>query len=122
RDSAPDALQSFPTRRASDLGSGLQFALAGYNYQSLTDAAMKIVAEMEKDPRFEQARLSDDLTQPQLSIAIDRERASDLGIDISGFGEAMQAMLDGREIGSVFINDRSFDVKLVSTTNPINDP
>ncbi|WP_144862738.1 efflux RND transporter permease subunit [Mesorhizobium sp. J18] len=103
-------------------GSGLQFALAGYSYQSLTDAAMKIVAEMDKDLRFEQARLSDDLTQPQLSIAIDRERASDLGIDIAGFGEAMQAMLDGREIGSVFINDRSFDVKLVSTTNPINDP
>jgi HAE1 family hydrophobic/amphiphilic exporter-1 len=31
-------------------------------------------------------------------------------------------MLDGREIGSVFINDRSFDVKLLSTTNPVNDP
>src|SRR5690606_27185520 len=37
-------------------------------------------------------------------------------------GHAMQAMLDGREIGTVFIKDRSFDVKLVSTTNPINDP
>ena len=36
--------------------------------------------------------------------------------------EAMQAMLDGREVGSVFIEDRAYDVKLVSTTNPINDP
>jgi HAE1 family hydrophobic/amphiphilic exporter-1 len=34
----------------------------------------------------------------------------------------MQAMLDGREIASVFIEDRSFPVKLVSTTNPVNDP
>ena len=31
-------------------------------------------------------------------------------------------MLDGREIGDVFIEDRSYPVKLVSTTNPINDP
>jgi HAE1 family hydrophobic/amphiphilic exporter-1 len=31
-------------------------------------------------------------------------------------------MLDGRAIGTVFIGDRAVDVKLVSTTNPVNDP
>jgi HAE1 family hydrophobic/amphiphilic exporter-1 len=31
-------------------------------------------------------------------------------------------MLDGRAVGSVFIGDRAVDVKLVSTSNPINDP
>nr|WP_295468790.1 efflux RND transporter permease subunit [Mesorhizobium sp.] len=103
-------------------GSGLQFAIAGRSYAELGAAAQAIVAEMEKDPRFNQPRLSQDTTQPQLSVEIDRERASDLGIDITGLAEAMQAMLDGREVGSVFIEDRSFDVKLVSTTNPINDP
>ncbi|MGB3501687.1 MAG: efflux RND transporter permease subunit [Mesorhizobium sp.] len=103
-------------------GSGLQFALAGNSYADLGAAAQKIIAEMEKDPRFLQPRLSTDTTQPQLSVDIDRERASDIGIDITGLAEAMQAMLDGREVGSVFIEDRSFDVKLVSTTNPINDP
>ena len=34
----------------------------------------------------------------------------------------MQAMLDGNDIGDVYIGDRSYGVKLVSTTNPINDP
>ncbi len=103
-------------------GSGLQFAIAGNSYAELGQAAQTVVAELEKDPRFTQPRLSQDTTQPQLSVEIDRERASDLGIDITGLAEAMQAMLDGREVGSVFIEDRSFDVKLVSTTNPINDP
>ncbi len=103
-------------------GSGLQFAVAGANYAVLNETAAAIVAEMEKDPRFRQARLSSDTTQPQLAVRIDRERASDLGIEIAGMGEALQAMLDGRKIGTVFIEDRSFDVKLVSTTNPINDP
>ena len=65
-------------------GNGLQFALVGNNYAELGDAADKIVAEMEKDPRFQQPRLSIDATQPQLAVAIDRERASDLGIDITG--------------------------------------
>jgi HAE1 family hydrophobic/amphiphilic exporter-1 len=103
-------------------GSGLQFAVAGNNYADLGKAAALIVAEMEKDPRFQQPRLSTDTTQPQLSVRIDRERASDVGIDIAGLAEAMQSMLDGREVGSVFIDDRAYDVKFVSTTNPINDP
>jgi HAE1 family hydrophobic/amphiphilic exporter-1 len=103
-------------------GSGLQFAVVGNSYADLGTAANKIIAEMEKNPGFRQPRLSTDATQPQLAIEIDRERASDLGIDISGLAETIQAMLDGREIGKVFIEDRSFDVKLVSTTNPINDP
>src|SRR5690606_27420744 len=93
-------------------GSGLQFAVSGSaDYAVLGETAERIVAELQKDPRFEQARLSTEPTQPQLSISIDRERASDLGIDITGLGTAMQAMLDGREIGQVFIGDRAFDVK-----------
>ena len=34
----------------------------------------------------------------------------------------MQALLDGREVAQVFIRDRSYPVKLISTTTPINDP
>ena len=103
-------------------GSGLQFAIVGSSYAELTTAAEAIVADLEQDSRFRQPRLSQETTQPQLSVQIDRERASDLGINIAGLSEAIQAMVDSREIGSVFIDDRSYYVKLVSTTNPINDP
>jgi len=104
-------------------GNGLQFAVIGSNsYAELGETANKIIAEMEKDPRFQQPRLTTDATQPQLSVSINRDHASDLGIDIVGLSEAIQAMLDGNEVDEVFIDDRSFAVKLVSTTNPINDP
>ncbi|RLP26762.1 efflux RND transporter permease subunit [Mesorhizobium sp. YM1C-6-2] len=104
-------------------GNGLQFAVIGSNsYAELGETANRIIAEMEKDPRFQQPRLTTDATQPQLSVSINRDRASDLGIDIVGLSEAIQAMLDGNEVDEVFIDDRSFAVKLVSTTNPINDP
>ncbi|WP_269932328.1 efflux RND transporter permease subunit [Aminobacter sp. HY435] len=102
-------------------GNGLQFALVGNSYADLGVAAAKVLAEMEKDPRFRQPRLSTDANQPQLFVTVDRDRASDLGIDITGLSPALQAMLDGRKIASVFIEDRSYDVKLVSTTSPIND-
>jgi HAE1 family hydrophobic/amphiphilic exporter-1 len=103
-------------------GSGLQFAIVGNSYTQLNAAAQATVADLEKDRRFRNARLTQETSQPQLSVRIDRERASDLGISIAGLSETIQAMLDGREIGSVFIEDRSYDVKLISATHPINDP
>ncbi|HMQ58217.1 MAG TPA: efflux RND transporter permease subunit, partial [Rhizobiaceae bacterium] len=103
-------------------GSGLQIALAGDDYDTLAVAGDKLVEEMEKDPRFGRVRMSYETTQPQLSIAIDRERASDLGVPIDGLAAVIQAMLDGRSIGSVFVQDKAVSVKLVSTLNPINDP
>ncbi|WP_370631961.1 efflux RND transporter permease subunit [Phyllobacterium lublinensis] len=103
-------------------GNGLQFAVVGTSYAELGTVASKLVAELEKDSRFDRPRLTNEPTQPQLAVSIDRERASDLGIDITGLAQALQSVLDGYKIGSVYIEDRSFDVKLVSTTNPINDP
>lgn len=103
-------------------GLGLQFAILGSNYAEIANAAKKVTETLEADGRFQQVRMSYETTQPQLSVSIDRERASDLGIDIDGLAEAMQALLDGREVAQVFIEDRSYPVKLVSATAPINDP
>ncbi|MGE3307863.1 MAG: efflux RND transporter permease subunit, partial [Rhizobiaceae bacterium] len=103
-------------------GSGLQFAIVGSDYGVLNETALKVVSALQQDPRFQQARLSSETTQPQLSVEINRDRASDLGINIDGLADSIQAMLDGREIGDVFLGDRAYAVKLVSTTNPINDP
>ncbi|KJS16909.1 MAG: multidrug transporter AcrB [Hoeflea sp. BRH_c9] len=103
-------------------GNGLQFAFVGNSYDELADVARQMVDKLEQDPRFRQIRLSYETTQPQISVRIDRARASDLGVNIDGLSEALQALLDGREVAQVFIADRSYPVKLMSTTNPINDP
>ena len=103
-------------------GQGLQFAILGTDYAKLQPVADALVRKMQEDPRFVQPRLSVEATQPQLFIDINRERATDLGIDITGLANAVQSMLDGRKIGSVYIGDRSYDVKLVSNSTPVNDP
>lgn len=103
-------------------GSGLRFALVGASHEQLTQAAIELVRAMEDDGRFDNPRLSDDVSQAQLSVAIDRERASDLGIDISGLSQALQALLDGRSIGDIYVDGKSYPVKLTSSTRPIDDP
>lgn len=103
-------------------GSGLKVAIAGSNYDELAESADNILASLEEDSRFRRPRIDYDTNQAQLAINIDRERAADLGIPIDGLAAAMQSVLDGRELGRVFIADRAVPVKLVSTAQPVNDP
>jgi HAE1 family hydrophobic/amphiphilic exporter-1 len=103
-------------------GRGLQFAIVGSSYDALADQADSLIAEMEREPSFGQVTLNYETTQPQLFVEVDRTRASDLGINIDGLGEALRAVLEGRTVGQVFVDDRSFDVKMVVSAQPVNDP
>ena len=108
--------------RIRGAGRGLRFALVGESYERLAEEAEALVERMQDDPRFGQAQLSFDTTQPQLFIEVDRRAASDLGVQIDGLAEALQSVLDGRSLGSLFIEDRSFDITMLSTTNPVRAP
>lgn len=103
-------------------GQGLSVALVGDNYDSLAEAARALVTRMEDSQQFGQVRLGYETTQPQLFVQIDQTRAEDLGVNIDGLGEALQAVLDGRTVGTLFLDDDSFDIQLVSTSDPVNDP
>ncbi|NND89588.1 MAG: efflux RND transporter permease subunit [Granulosicoccus sp.] len=131
-DDINSALRSIPGVRAFAIqpnslgirgaGSGLKVALAGNDYGTLADTADRVVQQLEQDERFGRVDLDYETNQAQLSINIDRERAADLGIEINGLAAAMQSVLDGRTIGDVFIDDRAVAVKLLSSTQPVNDP
>ncbi|MFB9951823.1 efflux RND transporter permease subunit [Rhizobium puerariae] len=103
-------------------GNGLQMALVGNDYDLLTSTALKLVSQMETSPLFDTPRLTNEPTQSQLSVSIDRERASDLGIEIAGLSTAMQSLLEGRSVVDVFVNGDALPVKLTSTTRPLDDP
>jgi HAE1 family hydrophobic/amphiphilic exporter-1 len=103
-------------------GSGLQFALVGDNYDTLADTANKVVDELSKDDKWGRVTTNYDTTQPQMTLSIDRQKAAALGIDINGLSNTMQAMIDGSDVGTVFINDNSYSVRMLSTSSPVNDP
>ena len=103
-------------------GSGLQFALVGDNYQTLSDVANKVIDELSKDDKWGRVTTNYDTTQPQMTLSIDRQKAAALGIDINGLATTMQAMIDGADVGTVFINDDSYSVRMLSSSSPVNDP
>jgi HAE1 family hydrophobic/amphiphilic exporter-1 len=103
-------------------GSGLQFALVGNDYTQLAGIANQIKGVLEEDPKWGRVSVNYETTQPQMTLTVDREKAASLGIDINGLGTTMQAMIDGSDVGTVFINDESYSVRMLSTSSPVNDP
>jgi HAE1 family hydrophobic/amphiphilic exporter-1 len=113
-------LQSIPgiqvfTRTANSLGirgggQGLQFAITGTDYGPLSDAADALMEAMRQDPTFDTVRLNYDTTQPQISIKIDRDRASDLGIPVSSISIALQTLLAGEDLGDFYIGDDQIEI------------
>ncbi len=104
-------------------GQGLQFAITGTNYADLADAAQKFTAAMQQNyPTFTAARLSYDTTQPQVSVKIDRARASDLGIPLSSISNAVATLLNGDKVGTYYQNDQSIDVYVMAPDGLIQNP
>lgn len=97
-------------------------ALIGNDHEALTAAAAKLVQALEATGQYDTPRLTNEPSQAQVSVAIDRERASDLGIDITGLSTAIQSLLEGRSVVDVFVDGESYPVLLTSTTRPIDDP
>ncbi|HEY4165781.1 MAG TPA: efflux RND transporter permease subunit [Reyranella sp.] len=103
-------------------GNGLQFAVAGDDYNELAQTAQKLADQMSQDPKFGRVVVNYSATTPELTLSIDRDKAAALGIDIVGLGTTMQSMIDGADAGQVFVGDEAYPVRLLSTTQPINDP
>ncbi|MEP7240407.1 MAG: efflux RND transporter permease subunit [Devosia sp.] len=103
-------------------GNGLQFAVAGSDYKELAATAQKIADQMNTDPKFGRVTVNYSATTPELSLSVDRDKAAALGIDINGLSTTMQAMIDGASVGQVFVGDQSYTVRMLSTTEPVNDP
>ncbi|MEH7907734.1 efflux RND transporter permease subunit [Rhizobium laguerreae] len=108
--------------RIRGAGGGVQMALIGNDHEALTAAAAKLVQSLEATGQYDTPRLTNEPSQAQVSVAIDRERASDLGIDITGLSTAIQSLLEGRSVVDVFVDGESYPVLLTSTTRPIDDP
>ncbi|MEX0851868.1 MAG: efflux RND transporter permease subunit [Bauldia sp.] len=102
-------------------GQGLTFAVIGSDYDTLAAAADLLVRAMDQNPAFDRVQLNYDTTQPQMSIRIDRQRATDIGVPIASISVAVQTLLDGRDVGTFYIGDDPIDIRLRVPEGMIQD-
>jgi HAE1 family hydrophobic/amphiphilic exporter-1 len=109
--------------RIRGAGQGLQFAVRGAEFEEITAAAEDLIRVLEdRAPRLTNPMLSFDVTQPQLSVRIDRDLAADLGLTPENVALALQTMLDGRRVGDVSVADRNIAIEMRGPEGVIRNP
>lgn len=102
---------------------GLEVALIGNDYLRLYEVAKTMAREIEG--RFDylsDIRISYQPTQPQLSVRIDRRRASDLGIPLDDLADTLRVMIDGMDVADLNVRDESIPIILEARGGAIDDP
>jgi hydrophobe/amphiphile efflux-1 (HAE1) family protein len=103
-------------------GQGLRFAIVGPNYDQLSDTALALVNKLQAMPDFRSVRTDYDTTQPQLSVRINREAATKLGVPITTITSLINAMIDYQKAADLFIGDDIVEIQVKAGGRPINDP
>jgi hydrophobic/amphiphilic exporter-1 (mainly G- bacteria), HAE1 family len=103
-------------------GQGLRFALIGTDYTRLADAAVELTNRLSQAPGFRNVRTDFDTTQPQLSVRINREAVTALGVSIDTITSLINIMVDHGKAADLFIDDDIVEVQVKAGGRPITDP
>lgn len=102
---------------------GLSLALLGSDYDEIYAAARDYTeAIRERVGSVSRPRVSYDPSQPQLSVRIDRERASDLDIPLEDVAQTLRVMVDGSRVVDLNANDQTVPIILEAGSDKIRDP
>ncbi|MEM6575717.1 MAG: efflux RND transporter permease subunit [Pseudomonadota bacterium] len=104
-------------------GGGLEFAVTGSDYEEIFEGAKLLAAAItEQSTLVRNPDIGFAPTQPQLAIQIDRQRASELGVELNGLASTLTAAIDGVEVVDLNIDDEAVPLLLEASINQINDP
>ena len=114
-------LGSFPGVRATAIlpgalrggfGSPVQAVIGGPDYESLAKWSDQLVALAEKNPGLTGVESNYRPRKPQIKVAIDRDRAADLGVSLQTVGRTLETMLGSRIVTTFIDRGREYNVVL----------
>ncbi len=80
------------------------------SYPDLQGVTEQILGEMAKNPGFVNADTDLKLNKPELTVQVDREKASDTGVQIETIGRTLETMLGGRQVTRFKRDAEQYDV------------
>ncbi|MXP25457.1 MMPL family transporter [Altererythrobacter indicus] len=103
--------------------AGIEVALAGAQYQHIYVSAQALAEAIDRDSDIlSNPDISYQPNQPQLSVKIDRRRASDLGVNLDDLSLTLKTMVGGSELLDLNVDDQAVPIFLTSKTRMITNP
>jgi HAE1 family hydrophobic/amphiphilic exporter-1 len=115
-------------RRGNSLGlrnadGGLEFALTGENYARIFEVTKQFSRSIEDSiPELDNLRIEYRATQPQISVSINRRRATDLRVPIEDLAATIQVLVDEDEVAELTVNDDTVPIILQATKGAVTQP
>jgi multidrug efflux pump len=97
-------------RRGS--GQPIQAVIAGPDYESLSQWQAKLMELARKNPGLENVTNSYKERKPQIRVAIDRDRAAELGVSLQTVGRTLETVLGSRVVTRYVDRGREYNVML----------
>jgi HAE1 family hydrophobic/amphiphilic exporter-1 len=125
-DKLPGVRVRIRTGNSLGIGGGdgsVQMGVMGDDYARIADAAYGFAQAIERDlPGLRDVRVDYTIAQPQLTLKVDRQRATELGVAIEGLDIMLRALVDGTQITELTVDDRNLPVMLDSNAYRATDP
>lgn len=90
----------------------IQYLLAGPDLELLTAANGRILEKLRKIPDAVDVDSTLIVGKPELGVTIDRERAADLGVQVSDVAQALQLLVAGQKVSTYAEGGEQYDVRL----------
>jgi multidrug efflux pump subunit AcrB len=90
----------------------ISIRVQGADLDVLADIGDRIVQRLEDTPGLRNLQHSSEDIVQELSVVVDRERATSLGLNVDAVGQAVRVALQGVVVTDFIENDRKFDVRV----------
>jgi multidrug efflux pump len=91
-------------------GRPVEFVIQGTDWQELARWRDLVMDRASQNPGLRALDADYDETTPQVNIAVNQERAADLGVSVTTIGRTLQVMNNGRNITTFMRDGKEYDV------------
>ncbi len=93
-------------------GAPVQVVLGGTDYADLVQWRDKLMERMQDNPGLANVQSNYEERKPQIKVAVDRNRAADLGVSLQTVGRTLETVLGSRIVTTYIDRDREYNVIL----------
>jgi hydrophobe/amphiphile efflux-1 (HAE1) family protein len=96
--------------KSTDIGEQFQLVLLGPDLQELERVGNEVRRELAQAGILPQARLNLNFEKPQMTLRVDRDLASNLGVSVRDASQALQLLWGGLEVARYNVKGKEYDV------------
>jgi len=91
-------------------GKAIQLEIIGHSFEETNTLAQKIKGIMEKIPGAVDVSISREISRPELRIAVDREKAASLGLNMNTIASSIKTFIEGSTASKYREKGETYDI------------